>query len=201
MLSIRLSRVGKKKAPTYRIVVMPKQRDPWARSVEILGHYNPRKQPKELVVQADRIKYWISKGAQPTDTVWNLLVGEKIIEGEKRTSSHISKKRTAKIEEKIVEKKAKNEEAATKKVEAENAAKEEAATKKVEAENAAKEEAAAKKVEAETAKAAEEAKVAEAAPKEETPAESETKDETKNEPKEEMVKDDTTETNAAQDKK
>jgi small subunit ribosomal protein S16 len=186
MLSIRLSRVGKKKAPTYRIVVMPKQRDPWARSVEILGHYNPRKQPKELVVQADRIKYWISKGAQPTDTVWNLLVGEKIIEGEKRTSSHISKKRTAKIEEKIVEKKAKNEEAAT---------------KKVEAENAAKEEAAAKKVEAETAKAAEEAKVAEAAPKEETPAESETKDETKNEPKEEMVKDDTTETNAAQDKK
>ncbi len=197
MLSIRLSRVGKKKAPTYRIVVMPKQRDPWARSVEILGHYNPRKQPKELVVQADRIKYWINKGAQPTDTVWNLLVGEKVIEGEKRTSSHISKKRTAKIEEKIVEKKAKDEEAAAKKAEAETAAKEEAAAKKA----AEAEEAAAKKAEAETTKAAEEAKAEEAAPKEETPAEAETKDETTNEPKEEIVKDETTETNAAQDKK
>ena len=100
MLSIRLSRVGKKKAPVYRIVVMPKQRDPWANNIEILGHYDPRKTPKEIVVKADRVKHWISQGAQPSDTVWNLLVEHKGIEGEKRTATHLTKKRVGKIADK-----------------------------------------------------------------------------------------------------
>lgn len=98
MLSIRLSRVGKKRAPIYRIVVMPKQRDPWAKSVEILGHYNPRQTPHEFVVNTERIKYWLSQGAEASDTVWNLLVDQKVIEGEKRATSHLSSKRREKIQ-------------------------------------------------------------------------------------------------------
>jgi small subunit ribosomal protein S16 len=157
MLSIRLSRVGKKKAPVYRLVVMPKTRDPWANSVEILGHYNPRMNPKEFVVKADRIKYWISNGAQPSDTVWNLLVEYKVIEGEKRTATHLTKKRTTKI---ASEKKAEEDAKAAKAAKAAEAAE---AAKAAEA--AAKEAAEAEKA---AAKAAAEAPV-EAAP--EAPAE------------------------------
>jgi small subunit ribosomal protein S16 len=169
MLSIRLSRVGTKKAPVYRIVVMPKHRDPWAHSNEILGHYNPRKNPRELVVKADRVKYWISKGAQVTDTVWNLLVDEKIVEGEKRGVTHLTKKRKAKLEEKAAEAKAKAEEAAQK-------AKEEAEAKA--AEEAAAAEAA--KAEAEAAKAEAEAPAEEAPAEttEEAPAEEATEEKT-----------------------
>ena len=89
MLVIRLSRVGKKKQPTYRVVIQEKQRDPWGKSVEIVGHYNPRTQPKTIVLKEERIKYWISQGAQPTPTVHNLLINAKIIEGDKqRATSH-----------------------------------------------------------------------------------------------------------------
>ena len=114
MLSIRLSRVGTKKRPVYRIVVMPKHRDPWADTTEILGHYNPRKQPRELVVKADRVKYWLEQGAQATNTVWNLLIDEKIVEGEKRGVTHISNKRKGKMSDKAEEAKAKAEDAKAK---------------------------------------------------------------------------------------
>ena len=114
MLSIRFSRVGKKKAPVYRIVVMPKHRDPWANSTEILGHYNPRTTPKEFVVNVDRVTYWLSKGAEASDSVWNLFVEQKVVEGKKRISTHISKKRSAKLETKAKEAKAKEVEAAAK---------------------------------------------------------------------------------------
>lgn len=171
MLSIRLSRVGSKKRPVYRIVVMPKHRDPWADSNEILGHYNPRSNPKEIVIKADRVKYWISQGAEPTNSVWNLLVDQKIVEGEKRTSTHISKKRAAKIEEKAAAAKEK-EEAAKAKAAEEKAAAEEAA--KAEAEAAKPEaEAPAEEAAAEEAPAAEPEAPAEEAPAEEAPAEEE----------------------------
>lgn len=114
MLSIRLSRVGTKRAPVYRVVVMPKHNDPWAKSVEILGHYNPRKEPRELVLKTERIKYWLGQGAEATDTVWNLLIDEKIVEGKKRGVTHISTKRSKKLEEKAEEAKAKAAEAAAK---------------------------------------------------------------------------------------
>lgn len=81
MLVIRLTRVGKRKQPTYRIVVQEKHRDPWGTSVEILGHYNPR--TKAIEVKGDRVKHWISKGAQPSPTMNNLLITNKIIEGDK----------------------------------------------------------------------------------------------------------------------
>lgn len=124
MLSIRFSRVGKKKAPIYRIVVMPKHKDPWAPATEILGHYNPRKsgfkdasglqagQAKEFVINIDRMKHWLSQGAEATDSVWNLLVEHKVVEGEKRSTTHISKKHGKKLEEKAAEAKKKSEEVA-----------------------------------------------------------------------------------------
>ena len=81
MLVIRLTRVGKKKQPTYRIVVQEKHRDPWGKSIEILGHYNPR--TKAFEVKAERVKHWISQGAQASPTMHNLLITHKVIEGDK----------------------------------------------------------------------------------------------------------------------
>ena len=99
MLTIRLSRVGKKKQPTYRLIVSEKSKDPWGDSLEILGHYNPRANPPSLVIKADRVKHWISKGATTSDTVNNLLIDQKIIEGDKRRIVKISKNRAAATKE------------------------------------------------------------------------------------------------------
>jgi small subunit ribosomal protein S16 len=87
MLVIRLTRVGKKKAPVYRVVVQEKSRDPWGKSVEIVGHYNPRSNPKEIVFKEERIKHWLSKGAQPSETVHNLLVDAKLLTGSKKRAT------------------------------------------------------------------------------------------------------------------
>ncbi len=83
MLVIRLSRVGKKKQPSYRLVVQDKKKDPWGKSFEIVGTYNPRTNPKTVILKEDRIKHWISMGAQPSPSVHNLLVDKKIVSGEK----------------------------------------------------------------------------------------------------------------------
>lgn len=83
MLVIRLSRVGKKKQPSYRLVVQEKKKDPWGKSFEIVGTYNPRTNPKTIILKEDRIKEWLSKGAQPSPTVHNILVDQKVITGEK----------------------------------------------------------------------------------------------------------------------
>jgi len=82
MLVIRFLRVGKKNQPSFKIVVTDKRRPPrGGRFVEEVGFYNPLK--KEKVLREERIKYWLSVGAKPSDTVYNLLVSEKIIEGKK----------------------------------------------------------------------------------------------------------------------
>ena len=83
MLTIRLSRVGKKKQPSYRLLVQEKGRDPWGTHLEILGQYDPLANPKKIAFDAERIKYWIGKGAQTSATVRNLLIDQKIIEGSK----------------------------------------------------------------------------------------------------------------------
>jgi small subunit ribosomal protein S16 len=75
---IRLSRFGKKKMPTYRIVVTDKRRPRDGRFVEIVGTYNPIKDPAEIDLKAERIKYWLSCGAQPSDTVRSFLKRQKI---------------------------------------------------------------------------------------------------------------------------
>ena len=82
MLVIRLFRTGKKNQPFFKIVVTEKTRPPKAgRFVEQVGFYNPL--TKERGVKADRVKYWISVGAQCSDTIHNLLIQEKIITGKK----------------------------------------------------------------------------------------------------------------------
>ena len=74
---IRLARTGAKKKPHYRVVVIEKGRARDGRFVEIVGHYNPRKNPAELVLNRERIEYWLSHGAQPSDTVRSFLRPQK----------------------------------------------------------------------------------------------------------------------------
>ena len=73
MLAIRLARFGAKKKPTYRVVVIEKDRARNSRSVEIVGHYNPVATPAEVHLNHERIQYWLKNGAQPSDTVSRLL--------------------------------------------------------------------------------------------------------------------------------
>lgn len=97
---LRLQRLGKAKQPTYRLIVSEKARDTQAGSLEILGCYNPVAKDKKIDLKADRIKYWLSVGAQMSNTVHNLLLKNGIISGEKKMRSvFLSQKRKAKIEE------------------------------------------------------------------------------------------------------
>ena len=73
MLAIRLMRTGAKKRPSYRIVVKEKQSKRDGAFLENLGTYNPTRDPAEINLKSDRVQYWISKGAQPTDTVRRLI--------------------------------------------------------------------------------------------------------------------------------
>ncbi len=91
MLAIRLSRIGKKKKPMYRLTVAEKSKDPYGRALEILGSYNPF--TKELTVKKDRIEHWLGHGAQMSPTVNNLLIQKEIIKGEKVTASKPGKKK------------------------------------------------------------------------------------------------------------
>ena len=75
MLRIRLARTGAKKQVSYRIVVIDRERARNGRFVEIVGHYNPRRNPVELTVKQDRVQYWLSRGAQPSETVRSFLKG------------------------------------------------------------------------------------------------------------------------------
>lgn len=78
MLAIRLSRIGKKKRPFYRVVVTEKTRPRNGRFVEIVGTYDPLRKPAEIKLDAERIKYWLGRGAQPSDTVRSFLRNQKI---------------------------------------------------------------------------------------------------------------------------
>jgi small subunit ribosomal protein S16 len=92
MLVIRLLRTGRKNQPFFKIVVTDKRNAPRAgRFVEDLGFVNPL--TKEKKVNADRVKYWLSVGAKPSETVYNLLVSQKIIEG-KKIPLHKTKKKS-----------------------------------------------------------------------------------------------------------
>ena len=73
MVKIRLRRMGAKKAPYYRIVVIDSRSARNGRFIEEIGYYNPMSEPVELKINDERAKYWLSTGAQPTDTVRGLL--------------------------------------------------------------------------------------------------------------------------------
>jgi small subunit ribosomal protein S16 len=70
--------MGKKKRPFYRVVIMEKTRPRNGRFVEIVGTYDPLKKPAEIKLDAERIKYWLGVGAQPSDTVRSFLRNQKI---------------------------------------------------------------------------------------------------------------------------
>jgi len=91
MLVIRFLRTGKKHQPFFRIVVTDKKNPPkGGRFLEIVGFFNPL--TKEKNIKEERIKYWISVGAQPSDRVHNILVAENIIKG-KKISVHAKTKK------------------------------------------------------------------------------------------------------------
>lgn len=94
MLTIKLSRKGKKNQPFFRIIVLEKSKDPWGDFLEDLGFLNPL--TKKVSLKVDRIKYWISQGAQLTGSVHNLLVKEGVIKADKVKVTKIHKKKTEK---------------------------------------------------------------------------------------------------------
>jgi len=96
MLTIRLTRKGKKNQPFFRVVLVDKRRSSTGgRSVEDLGYVDPLKKRKSF--NAERIKYWLSKGAKTSTTIHNLLVTEKVIDEPKIKVSNISKKKQKEI--------------------------------------------------------------------------------------------------------
>jgi small subunit ribosomal protein S16 len=77
---IRLRRTGARKQPTYRFVVADGRSPRDGRFFEIIGHYNPRRQPVEIVLDEAKAKHWLEKGAQPSDTVARLLAERGLID-------------------------------------------------------------------------------------------------------------------------
>jgi len=73
VLMIRLARVGARKQPHYRIVVIEKERARNGRPVEVVGTYNPRTNPASVELKRERVDYWVSKGAQVSETVTRIL--------------------------------------------------------------------------------------------------------------------------------
>ncbi len=101
MLTIRLQRIGKKKYATFRLIISEKARDTHDIYLENLGTYDPHL-PKDQAFKpkADRIKYWLSKGATTSDTIHNLLVDAGMITEKKVKSVYLTKKRAIKVAEK-----------------------------------------------------------------------------------------------------
>lgn len=73
MVALRLTRIGAKKKPSYRLVAIDSRRARDSKTIEILGHYNPRPDPIEIDLKRERIDYWLGVGAQPSDTVQRLI--------------------------------------------------------------------------------------------------------------------------------
>jgi len=105
MLILRLQRLGKKKQPTYRLIVSEKKHDTQHGALEILGTVNPLAKTDGLIVKADRVKYWLSVGAQMSETVNNMLIENKIIEGKKIKFVSITKRRQKEMDKKAEDKK------------------------------------------------------------------------------------------------
>lgn len=168
MLTIRLKRMGKKKVAQYRLIISEKARDTQDVYLENLGTYNPHAQENAFQPNAERITYWISKGAQASPTVHNLLVTAGLVKDKKVKSVFLTDRRKTKLGEK---QKAREEAQAAAKAKAAEAAAAKAAAEE-EAKAAAKAAAEAEKAAAEAAKAVP-AEEAAPAPAEEKPAEPE----------------------------
>jgi small subunit ribosomal protein S16 len=80
LLKIRLSRVGKKKQPTYRVVIADARAPRDGKYVEIVGSYNPRTEPDTFVIDEDKVRGWLAKGAQPTMRMQKLLARQGLVD-------------------------------------------------------------------------------------------------------------------------
>jgi small subunit ribosomal protein S16 len=108
MLMMRLQRVGRKNDPSFRIVVTDKRTGPKSdRHIDRLGSYNPKM--NHVQIDGEKAKEWLAKGVQPSDTVHNILVGQKVIEGKKK---NVLPKKSPIIDEEAIKRAA--EEAAAK---------------------------------------------------------------------------------------
>ena len=95
-VKMRLTRMGDKKSPFYRIVVVDSRKARDAEYIDKIGHYNPIAQPAEGVIDKDKAKDWLSKGVQPTETVRSLLVKEGVLEQPTKLSAPKTKTRKKK---------------------------------------------------------------------------------------------------------
>jgi small subunit ribosomal protein S16 len=122
MLTIRFARVGRKNRAQFRVVLQEHTVAPGGRHIAVLGSYDPHQ--KKAVLKADKIKEWIAKGAQVSDSAYNLFLKEGVIEGKKRSI----KMEKPKVKEVPVEpvKEVKAEEVKTEEVKAEEPKAEEA---------------------------------------------------------------------------
>jgi small subunit ribosomal protein S16 len=82
MVRIRLRRMGKTKQPSYRVVVADSRSPRDGKFIEIIGYYEPIRQPKVLHIKQDRARYWLGVGAQPSETVVHLLKQVNILDAE-----------------------------------------------------------------------------------------------------------------------
>ena len=99
MLVIRLSRIGKKNKPYYKIVIQEKAWAPKSKAVEIVGSFDPHQNPAKIELKEDRIKHWLEQGAQPSNTVHNMLVNAGILKADKKRAVSQFKTRKKKGEE------------------------------------------------------------------------------------------------------
>lgn len=79
MVTMRLTRIGSKKRPFYRIVVMDKRRARNGRFLEVVGQYNPIANPVHMEINAERAQFWLSKGAMPSETVRSILKKKDLV--------------------------------------------------------------------------------------------------------------------------
>ena len=144
MLAIRLQRTGRKHEPTFRVVLTDSKNGPKSGNFqEILGSYDAR-QKERATIKADRIKHWISNGAQVSDTVYNVLVDQGVVEGRKKNALP---KKTAPVKE-VVEDAPKEDTPAEKAAEVEAPAEVTPSEEEVVTEDAPKEDTPAEEVKA-----------------------------------------------------
>ena len=96
MVKKRLFRMGDKKTPIYRVVVVDSRKAATGEYIECVGHYNPHTNPVELTIDNEAAKAWIAKGVQPTETVKNLLVKTGAIEKSSKLSPSKTKTKKSK---------------------------------------------------------------------------------------------------------
>jgi small subunit ribosomal protein S16 len=85
MLMMRLQRVGRKNNPAYRVVVVDKRASTKSnKTIDLIGNYNPKL--GQITINAEKAKHWLAQGVQASDTVHNMLVSQKVIEGKKRNA-------------------------------------------------------------------------------------------------------------------